>query len=425
MRQDRFLGTHRLLIAALAAAFFAFLAWAFLAEIDIVATAQGKLAPVTFVRVAQPVEGGVVRAIKVHDGESVAAGTALIELDPLFANEDAKSSALQTDRLKLQLQRIDAELAGVPFLPQEGSEALRAAALSEYTLRRQAVASALAEAEAALDKATSDARTADERLDRARQMLPLVAKQSDMQRDLQERGFVSNTAAIDKFKELVDAKQELATQLAAGQSARAAVAQARSTIERVKADYRRQLATERAQALADLGTADGESAKREHRLRQTTLVAPVAGTVNGLASLSVGQVVSTGASLLTIVPKGERLRMEGWVRNEDAAFVSPGMPAKVKVAAYPFQKYGWVEAEVAWLGVDAETPESMKNAQGEPLFYRVRFELKRQALSRDGKPYELRPGMQVIGDIQIGKRTLVEYLTSPVRQVLLEAAREK
>jgi HlyD family secretion protein len=177
--------------------------------------------------------------------------------------------------------------------------------------------------------------------------------------------------------------------------------------------------------VADLASAEAEAAKRTHRLQQTTLTAPVAGTVNGLAALAVGQVVSSGSTLLTVVPQGEALRLEGWLRNEDAAYVTPGMPAKVKAAAYPFQKYGWVEAEVFWIGVDAETPESMRNAQGEPLFYRVRFDLKRQTLTRDGQAYALKPGMQAVGDIQIGKRTLFEYLTSPMRKVLLEAGREK
>jgi HlyD family secretion protein len=425
MRHERFIGTHRLFIAALSAAFFAFVGWAFFAEIDTVVSAQGKLAPVSFVRVAQPVEGGVIRAIRVKDGETVAAGATLLELDPLYAAEDAKSSGSQLDRLKLQLARIDAELAGASFAPREGPEALRVAALNEYALRKQALATSLAEARAAAERATSDARTADEQLSRARQLLPLVAKQSGMQQELLSQGFVSDAAATDKLRELVDARQELAARQAAVQSSRAGVAQAQAAIARVHADYRRQLAAERAQVIADLATAEAESAKRSHRLQQTALTAPVAGTVNGLAALSVGQVVSAGSTLLTVVPQGEALRLEGWLRNEDAAYVAPGMPAKVKAAAYPFQKYGWVEAEVSWIGVDAETPESMRNAQGEPLFYRVRFDLKRQALTRGGQSYVLKPGMQAVGDIQIGKRTLVEYLTSPMRKVLLEAAREK
>lgn len=425
MRHHRFLGTHRLFVAALSTAFFAFLAWAFLAEVDIVVSARGKLAPVSFVRVAQPVEGGVVRAIRVKDGDSIAAGATLVELDPLYAAEDAKSSGSQLDRLRLQLARVDAELAGVPFTPREGPEALRVAALNEYALRKQALASSLAEARAAAERATSDARTADEQLSRARQLLPLVAKQSGMQQELLSQGFVSDAAATDKMRELVDARQELAARHAAVQSSKAGVAQAQAAIARIQADYRRQLATERAQVVADLATAEAEASKRSHRLRQTTLIAPVAGTVNGLAALAVGQVVSSGSTLLTIVPQGEALRLEGWLRNEDAAYVTPGMPAKLKAVAYPFQKYGWVESEVSWVGVDSETPESMKNAQGEPLFYRVRFDLKRQSLTRDGQSYSLKPGMQALGDIQIGKRTLFEYLASPVRKVLLEAGREK
>jgi hemolysin D len=422
---DKFLGTHRLVLTALSAAFFSLLAWAYLAEIDIVVSAHGKLTPVSFVRVSQPVEGGVIREVKVRDGQSVQAGDILIELDPLYASEDARSSDKLAGRLRMQLARIDAELTGTPFVPDTKDETLKAAVLGEYTMRRQALASALAEANAAQQKAASDVQTAQERLTRAQQLLPLVAKQSKMQQDLLSQGFVSDAAATDKLKELVDARQELATQESARLSAKAAAAQANSAAQRVTADYRRQLAAERAQAASDLSTAEADVSKKAHRLTQTTLRAPVAGTVNGLSALSVGQVVSAGATLLTVVPKSEPLRFEGWVRNEDAGYVAPGMPAKVKVTAFPFQKYGWAEAEVAWLGVDSETPESMRNAQGEPLFYRARFTLKSQGLIRDGQTYEFKPGMQAAGDVQVGKRTLVEYLTSPVRKVLLEAAREK
>jgi HlyD family secretion protein len=420
-----FLPTHRLFIVALTAAFFAFVAWAFLAQIDIVANAQGKLAPVSFVRVAQPAEDGVVRAVRVRDGQVAAAGDVLVEMDPLYAREDVRAAEVQAERLRLQLDRIDAELAGQPFSPAAGAADLRSSAVAEYVLRRQALSASLAEASAAEARASSDRATVQERLRQAEQTLPLVGKQARQQDELRAQGFVSDAAATDKDKEFVAAKQELAAQRSAVQSAEAAIAQARSATARVQADYRRQLAVERAQALTELNTLESDLAKKGHRLTQLALKAPVGGTVNGLASLAPGQVVKAGQALLSIVPEGERLRFEGWLRNEDAAYVAPGMPAKVKLAAYPFQKYGWVEGEVSWLGVDSETPDSMRNAQGEPLFYRVRIELHAQELHRDGQAYVARPGMQAIGDVQIGKRTLFEYLTSPVRKTLLEAAREK
>lgn len=425
MRHDRFLGTHRALVLSLAVAFGSFVAWACLAEVDVVANAQGKLVPATFARISQPVEGGVVRAVHVKDGQQVKAGDALVELDPLGAKDEAQSAESQVDRLKLKLERLEAEMADRPFSPTSGDESLRNAAISEFSLQRTALEASLAEAAAAKDKAIADARSSQARLTRAQQLLPLIAKQAGMQRELLTQGFVSDAAATDKFRELVDIEQEAAAQEHTLRAAQAAVEQADRSVARIRAESKRQAATDRGQALGELQVAQAELAKRGQRVRETTLRAPVAGTVNGLATLSVGQVVSTGTTLLTVVPDGESLRMDGWVRNEDAAYVSPGMPAKVKVAAYPFQKYGWVEGEVAWLGVDSETPESMRNAQGQPLFYRMRVDFKRQELARNGKTYPLRPGMQVVADIQIGRRTLLEYLTSPMRRVLLEAARER
>ena len=142
---DKFLGTHRLFIVALSGGFFAVIAWAFLAEIDIVVSAQGKLTPVSFVRIAQPAEGGVIREVRVRDGQAVQAGDVLVELDPLYASEDARSSDGLAERLRLQLARIDAELAGTPFLPNSTDAELNTAVLGEYAMRRQAFASALAE----------------------------------------------------------------------------------------------------------------------------------------------------------------------------------------------------------------------------------------------------------------------------------------
>ena len=437
MTRDKFLATHRLLVTSLAAAFAAAFSWACWAELDIVAIAEGRVQPVTTVRVSQPAEGGVVREVLVQDGQHVQAGTPLVSLDPLPAEQDAVASRSQQARLRVQLQRIDAELSGQPFSPAPAAAlgsagtaaasdlALREAALREYALRRQALAAATAEARAAYEKASSDALAVQERLVQAQRRLPLTTKQLEMQQALRAQGFVSEKEVNDRLKDHVDAQQELAAQLKAVQSARSGVTQAEAAMARVEGDYRKQLASERAQAAAELAAADAEAAKRGHRLSQTTLVAPIAGTVNGVGALSPGQVVAAGASLLSVVPQGTPLRFEGWLKNEDAPYVLSEMPTRVKVAAYPFQKYGWLEGSVSWRAVDAETPEALRNVQGEHLLYKVRVSLASQSLVRDGKRVELQPGMQATADVVIGKRTLMEYLLNPARKVLSEAARER
>lgn len=420
-----FLPIHRLLIQGLALLSLGLISWASWAELDIIVTAQGKLVPLSFVRITQPPEDGVIRGILVKDGQEVQEGQLLVELDPVFAQEDVRAAEAHRARLHAQLERIDAELSGKPFLPSTSNSSLGTEVLTEYTLRKQAFSAALAEATAAESRARYEQRAAKERLTQAEKTLPFVERLASQQAALRQVGFVSEAAVLDKEKDLVIAKQEKAAQQQAAQAAEAALSQARSTSLRVLADYRRQLAAERSQAQADLATLDADQAKKSHRLNQLALRAPTAGVINGLASLAPGQVVRAGQTLMTLVPQNEKLQFEGWVRNEDAANIIPSMAAKVKLAGYPFQRYGWAHGTVTWLGVDAETPDTMKNVQGTPLFYRVRVELGQQALERNGQRYAFKAGMQATGDIQIGTRTLIEYLTSPLRKVLNEAAREK
>jgi HlyD family secretion protein len=129
--------------------------------------------------------------------------------------------------------------------------------------------------------------------------------------------------------------------------------------------------------------------------------------------------------LLTLVPKGERLLAEVQVRNEDVGFVQPGQAVRLKVAAYPFQKYGLLEGRVQTVAADAQTSETSARqpvAQG----YRALIRLQSQTLdSGQAKPLALESGMQVVAEIHQGTRSVMEYLLSPLQKAAHEAARER
>lgn len=416
---SNFLRTHRLVIWALILCFIAFLAWACLAKLDIVVISQGKLVPTNFVQIAQPAEDGIVRKVLAKDGQHVVAGQALIEMDAVYAQEDTSSAAAEVDSLRNRVKRIEAELAGrVPAIPDP-------AVMAEYFSRQASQASLVAEAQRQRESAAADMETAKQRLRKYEELAPITRRQSDMLERLKSAGFVSEAALNEKLLARVENDREKDVQSRAVDSAGAVLKQAEASLYKVQAEYRRQLTIERTDALLKLSQAEAQLKKQEHRTSLQVLRAPVAGTVTGLTIFSAGQVVAAGSPLLSLVPADDPLRFEGWLRNEDSAFVYPGMPSKVKLSAYPFQKYGWLEGELVWLGVDAETPDSMRNAQGEPLFYRVRVTLNAQSLTLDGKSMELKPGMQAVGDLHVGTRTLFEYLTSPLRKIALEAARER
>lgn len=413
-----FLGLHRLGILFLATGLGSFILWATLADLDIVVTAQGKLVPVNFVQVAQPAESGIVRRVLVADGDTVKAGQPLVEMDPVFAQADSKSAEAEASLLRQQLARITAEQSGTT------PDITDSQVLSDYLARRAAYQALRAEAQSALALARAELETARQRMAKAGQLAPVARQQAVMLEQLVASGFVSKAAFNDKHLGRIEAEQEERVQARAVAAAEAAVRQAQAALARVEADYRRQLAVERTDIVARLSQAEATLSKSAHREALTVLRAPVAGVVTGMSVKSANQVVGAGTVLLSLVPQGEPLRFEGWMRNEDSAFVTPDMPAKVKLSAYPFQKYGWLDGSVTWLGVDSETPESMRNVSGEPLFYRVRVEVPQTPVGKAGK-LTLKPGMQAIADVQVGTRTPFEYLISPVRKVALEAARER
>jgi HlyD family secretion protein len=194
------------------------------------------------------------------------------------------------------------------------------------------------------------------------------------------------------------------------------------------------LQSERGDIATQLEKARQELAKVEHRQRLLELKAPQEGVIKDLATHTPGTVVSPGTILMTLVPRGETLRAEVWVSNQDIGFVRPGQPAKVKLAAFPFQKYGMVDATVARVSGDStEAPSANTRSDAlfgrdrpmGPLAFRANLELQTQHLEAGDARYALSPGMQVVAEIKLGERTLLEYLLSPVRKVAHEAARER
>jgi len=136
--------------------------------------------------------------------------------------------------------------------------------------------------------------------------------------------------------------------------------------------------------------------------------------------------VSQGSILMTLVPVSENLLAEVWVRNDDIGFVAPGQPVRIKLAAFPFQKYGMVDGRIAQVSADAAEETAQQNpAQAGQLFYKTRITLLAPHLLSEEKHHRLSPGMQVTAEITLGRRSVMEYLVSPVSRAFQQAGRER
>lgn len=397
--------------------------WSVWARLDVVASAPGRLVPSGFTKVVQPADAGVVAQILVKDGDNVAAGQVLLRLDARASQSDANSLENDAQLRRLAILRIDAELADKTLqLPLGTAPALAMQVHAQYLARRQSYQDALAQDEAALQRARAELAGAQQTLVKLQETLPIIQAAAEKHEQLERAGFISQLAAGDRRREYLEKKQELQAQLQTVNASQAAIVQGERKLEATRSSYRTQLQNERLDALSQLNRIEQEMDKNAVRVGQMEIRAPAAGVVKDLAVTAPGAVVQAGALLMNIVPRDEPLLAEVLLSNEDAGFVSKGQVAQVKVAAYPFQKYGLLEGVVSHVAADA----SQQQGNAQALNYRAFVKLGRQTLrTSDGETLALVPGMLVTAELHQGDRTVLEYLLSPVQRVSSEAARER
>jgi HlyD family secretion protein len=425
------------------------IAWSAWGQLDIIAVAEGKLVPKTYLKIVQPAEGGILKDILVQEGDRVKAGQVLMRMDRQLAEADSRILDNAIAQRTLQLARIDAELGdralalthSIPSpLAGEGqgegkiNSILIQQVHAQYHARRRAYEDALAEEQAALRKAQEDLAAAEQVREKLATLLPTYKQEEAALARLGERHLAAELDVLGRKRQRIETEQDLKTQERTLASLEAVIAQSDQRLNRITSRYREQLQNERIEAHAELDELLLERAKQQHRNTLLELKAPQDGIVKDVATHTLGAVVSPGTILLTLVPSHETLRAEIMIRNEDIGFVREGQTAKVKLSAYPFQKYGLVQGTVIHISADAgETPIANTNdgdsptdvQQSSALCFKAIVQLEGQALKRDGKRFDLAPGMQVVAEIDQGKRTVLEYLLSPVQKTVFEAGRER
>ena len=423
----------RIVLYIALALFGVMLAWACFGRLDIIAVAQGKLIPSSYVKIVQPAESGVLREILVGDGQEVKAGQVLLRMDTQVT--DADQATVETDLLlrRLQLRRIESEMAGVAFAAQPGERPDLIQQVSAQALaNRRAYESQLESERAALAKSEQDLRAAMDMESRLKQTVPIYQETEAAHQNLAKEGFISRLALLDKTRERIEKEQELKAQTHQVASLHAGIEQSRKRLAQITSTYRQQLQNERSEANGQRLKLEQESGKQAYRRNLMELRAPQDGIVKDLATHTAGTVVSPGTILLSLVPRNDPVKAEVWVTNEDAGWVEVNQKVKVKLTAFPFNKYGMVNGYVEYVSPDAaELPDTRERDRKDtrehvmpPSGFRALVVLDSPYLERDGKKFQVTAGMVVSAEVNLGSRTVMEYLLSPVEKVSREAGRE-
>jgi hemolysin D len=394
-------------------------------HLDIVAVAPGKLVPDARVKIIQPALTGVVRKILVRDGMRVEAGQLLMELDPTQAEADtSKATAARVDAelivaraqslLIAQDQDKPPKVAPVPDAPtdrQQQAQNFADGLFSEYRAKMASLVAQRSQREA--DLATTQAE-----IDKLGKTAPLAQQEADDYRDLASGKYVARTDYLDKEQNAISQRQELAAQTSHARQLQAAIEEQKSDIKTTAATFRRVQLDDLGKAQAVLSQASNDQTKAQVRQALMRLLAPVSGTVQQLSVHTVGGVVTTAQPVLEIVPD-DTLEVEAHLANKDIGFVEVGQQAVVKIDAFPYTRFGYLQGSVEAVSNDA-VPDKKSG-----LYFVVRIKIPTRQFRVERKWVNLTPGMEVKAEIRTGKRSVAEYFLSPLLVTATESLRER
>ena len=433
--------------ATIIALFCLALIWASFGHVDIVASAPGKIVPSGRVKLIQPFETGVVRAIHIHDGQSVKAGDVLIELDPTVTTAEGEHIkndlvAAQLDIARLRAALSDGDNPQREFHPPAGASPALVNMQREFLARqieehRAKIASldrqrAQKEAERATTAATIEKLGASS---------PLIQQRVDIRKYLADKELGSRLTYLETLQQLTENEKDLVVQQSRMQEADAAIAAITESRAQADAEFHRTLFGELAEAERKAGGLADDLAKAEQRTKLQLLTAPVDGVVQQLSVHTIGGVVTPAQQLAVVVPADAVLEVEAMVSNRDIGFVHPGQDAQIKVDTFNFTRYGLLHGRVVSVSPDAmvrETPQDKNNndktkgadsessePKGQEFVYSARISLDRTQIQVDGVVTNLSPGMAVTVEIGTGSRAVISYLLSPLLRYQHESMHER
>jgi hemolysin D len=427
------------------------IAWACIGQVDIIATASGRIVPAGKTKIVQPADTGIVTAIHVADGDQVKAGDVLIELNANQVSADRDRFVRDLLQANLNLARLRGLAATLPGTQGEGKKpnlvdpprdaSKEDLALTLAAMRAQAANenAKLADLDQQIEAKQAEAAEAAANAQKLQASLPMLADQEQLLRTMRDQKIGSKLDWYQINQQLIEQKHEIGVLAHRREAAEAAQRALREQRAAEATQYQMAILSELDKVRAQASELGAELAKSQQRVSQNVLLAPIDGTVQQLAVHTIGGVVTPAESLLAIVPHDDSLVVEAAVQNRDVGFISEGQTVRIKVEAFNFTLYGLIEGKVLSVTRDAvQQSNDNKNKgnsqnEGDPAategqsgpVYMARIALDQDWMMTENGKVELTPGMAVTAEIQTGTRRLISYLLSPLVRKVSESMRER
>lgn len=402
--------------------------WASVSSVDEVVIAPGKLVTTQPTIVVQPLETSIIRTIEVKAGEVVHAGQTLATLDATFSQADVGQLRAKLAALDAQVKRLEAELTGKDYSEIAGNTPDEQLQLQLFGQRRafymaqlQNFEQQIAGQSSVLKANRNQEAVLNDRRDNLSQIEATRKKLYDTESGSLLTMLGSRDARLDVEADITAVR---------GKADEAAHTYAKLLADRQAfiEDFRRAAMEQLVELRSQRDMAGEELKKLELRRNMVALTAPADAVVLDLAQRSVGSVVREAEPVVTLVPINVPLEAEVSINTRDIGRVAVGKEARIKLDAYPFQKYGTASGEVRTISQDTfltgQQEQTATPSQPTAPFFKARILLADTRLNAADVPVRLLPGMTVSTEIKVGNRTVISYFLYPLLRGLDNAIRE-
>jgi len=396
--------------------------WAAFAPLNGAVIAPAVVTVKSYRKTVQHLEGGIVRELRVHDGDSVRAGDVLLVLDDTQARAEQEMTRSQLVAAVALEARLRAERDGLDAPAAVGGADLEVGRLEEardseariFQARRASLLGEVGILERSVVQLEAQVHGLTSAVESKQQLAASYIDEIGDLRALLSEGFVDKQRLRDQERSLARLQSELAEQ-------RSAIAQAKLRISEIQLQTLQRRKAFASEVASQLGEVQGrifdlreKLTAMQDRSRRTLVTAPESGMVMGLTVHTVGGVVKPATPLLDIVPADADLIIEARVAPTDIDRVALGMQADIRFSAFSSGSTPRIEGKLTQLSADRlSDPES-------GAYYLARLELT-AAGRRSLNELKLVAGMPAEVLINTGERTLLDYLIQPASNALARA----